>query len=117
MAKKGGYGFGIVGCGMIADFHARAVESMKGGHLACVYSRSKTNAERIAIAYNCAAYQNYRAFLAHPGLDLVTIATPSGAHLEPCVQAARAGKHIICEKPLGVAMVTMSNPGWAKNAR
>ncbi|MDJ0819853.1 MAG: Gfo/Idh/MocA family oxidoreductase [Desulfobacterales bacterium] len=104
MAKKGGYGFGIVGCGMIADFHARAVESMKGGHLACVYSRSKTNAERIANAYNCSAYQDYRAFLAHPGLDLVTIATPSGAHLEPCVQAARAGKHIICEKPLEVTL-------------
>ena len=42
--------------------------------------------------------------MAHPGLDIVAIATPSGAHLEPCVQAAKAGKHIICEKPLEVTL-------------
>ncbi len=104
MAKKGGYGIGIVGCGMIADFHARAIEAMKGGHLACVFSRSKANADRVAGAHNCASYQDYRAFLAHPGLDIVAIATPSGAHLEPCVQAAEAGKHVICEKPLEVTL-------------
>ncbi len=104
MAKKGGYGFGIVGCGMIADFHARAIEEMKGGHLACVFSRSKTNADRVANAFGCASYQDYKAFLAHPGLDIVAIATPSGAHLEPCEQAAKAGKHIICEKPLEVTL-------------
>ena len=104
MAKKGGYGFGIVGCGMIADFHARAIQDMKGGHLACVFSRSKTNADRVAKEYGCASYQNYEAFLAHPGLDIVAIATPSGAHLKPCAQAARAGKHIICEKPLEVTL-------------
>lgn len=102
MAKKGGYGFGIVGCGMIAGFHAQAIESMQGGHLACVFSRKKANADRLAKTYNCASYQDYKAFLAHPGLDIVAIATPSGAHLEPCVQAAKAGKHIICEKPLEV---------------
>ncbi len=104
MAKRGGYGFGIAGCGMIADFHARAIETMKGGHLACVYSRNKANAERVAGAFNCAAYQDYKAFLAPPGLDIVTIATPSGAHLEPCLQAARVGRHVICEKPLEVTL-------------
>ena len=56
MAKKGGYGTGIVGCGMIADFHARAIEAMKGGHLACVFSRSKANADRVAGAYNRAQW-------------------------------------------------------------
>ena len=104
MAKKGGYGFGIVGCGMIADFHAKAIEDMKGGHLACVFSRSKTNANRVAKAFGCASYQDYKSFLAHPGLDIVAIATPSGAHLEPVVQAAKAGKHIVCEKPLEVTL-------------
>ena len=104
MSKKGGYGIGIVGCGMIADFHAQAIEAMQGGHLACVFSRRKANADRVAGAYNCASYQDYKAFLAHPGLDIVAIATPSGAHLEPCVQAAEAGKHVICEKPLEVTL-------------
>ncbi len=104
MSKKGGYGFGIVGCGMIADFHARAIAAMQGGHLTGVFSRNKANADRVAETYNCASYQDYKAFLAHPGLDIVAIATPSGAHLEPCVQAAEAGKHIICEKPLEVTL-------------
>jgi UDP-N-acetyl-2-amino-2-deoxyglucuronate dehydrogenase len=104
MAKKGGYGFGIIGCGMIADFQAQAIEAMKGGHLACVFSRSKANADRVAGANHCASYQDFEAFLSHPGLDIVVIATPSGAHLEPCEQAARAGKHVICEKPLEVTL-------------
>ena len=104
MAKKGGFGFGIVGCGMVADFHAQAIAAMKGGHLACVFSRQETNARRVAKKYGCAAYTDYAAFLSHPGLDIVTIATPSGAHLEPVEKAAAAGKHIACEKPLEVTL-------------
>jgi predicted dehydrogenase len=42
-------------------------------------------------------------FLARPDLDVVCIATPSGAHLEPTLAAARAGKHIVIEKQPGVA--------------
>ena len=104
MATKGGYGFGIVGCGMVAGFHAKAIAAMKGGHLACVFSRNRKNADRIADAYGCTAYTDYQKFLSHSGLDIVTIATPSGAHLEPAQQAARAGKHVLCEKPLEVTL-------------
>ncbi len=88
MAPKGGHGFGIVGCGMVADFHAKAISAMKGGHLACVFSRKRKNAERLSEAYGAAAYTDYTQFLAHPDLDIVTIATPSGAHLEPAQKAA-----------------------------
>ena len=104
MKKNKGFGFGIVGCGMVADFHAQALSAMKGGHLACVYSRSKANANRVARKHGCAAYTNYEAFLSHPGLDIVSIATPSGTHLEPAVKAAGAGKHVVCEKPLEVTL-------------
>ena len=104
MAKKGGYGFGIVGCGMVADFHAKAIAAMQGGHLACVFSRSPENAARVAETCGCAAYTDYNEFLAHPGLDIVTIATPSGAHLEPAQKAAQAGKHVVCEKPLEITL-------------
>jgi UDP-N-acetyl-2-amino-2-deoxyglucuronate dehydrogenase len=104
MAKKGGFGFGIVGCGMVSDFHALAIEAMKGGHLECVFSRNRLNAERIAEKFDCTAYTDYPSFLAHPKLDIVTVATPSGAHLEPVEKAAKAGKHIICEKPLEITL-------------
>ena len=44
------------------------------------------------------------AMLADPAVDVVTIAPPSGAHMEPAVAAARAGKHVIVEKPLEVTL-------------
>jgi predicted dehydrogenase len=46
------------------------------------------------------AYTDFRKLLAHPGLDAVVIATPDHWHAMPCILAARAGKHIYCEKPL-----------------
>ena len=104
MAKRGGMSFGIIGCGMIADFHAKSIQAMRGGHLACVYSRNPDNAASVAKTYSCTPYSDLKEFLAHPGLDIVTIATPSGAHLEPCIAAAEAGKHVICEKPLEVTL-------------
>ena len=104
MAKNSGFGVGIVGCGMVADFHAQAIAAMRGGHLACVFSRQAANAQRLAKRYGCAAYTDYSAFLSDPNLDIVAIATPSGAHLEPVEKAARAGKHIVCEKPLEVTL-------------
>jgi predicted dehydrogenase len=104
MPKKGKFGFGIVGCGMVSKFHAMAIKEMKNGYLSCVFSRKKSNADRIAKEYNCEAYTDYQAFLKHPGLEIVTVATPSGAHLEPVEKAAKAGKHIICEKPLEVTL-------------
>jgi predicted dehydrogenase len=48
----------------------------------------------------CKAYTDFRELLAHKGLDAVVIATPDHWHMIPCVLAARAGKHIYCEKPL-----------------
>ena len=104
MVKKIGYGFGIVGCGMVSKFHAQAIDAMKGGYLTCVFSRNMANANKLAKNYNCRAYDDYNEFLDHPDLDIVTIATPSGAHLEPVARAAKAGKHIICEKPLEVTL-------------
>ena len=100
--KKSSYGFGIIGCGTIADFHARAIKALKGGRLVACFDVIPASAERVATAHGVRAYTDLRAFLADPELDVVTIATPSGAHLEPCLAAAKAGKHVICEKPLEV---------------
>jgi len=102
MTSKGTYRFGIVGIGMIADFHARAIAAMSDAQLVAVCSRSLETAREFAARHGCAAYSDYDAFLAHDDLDIVTVCTPSGAHLEPVERAAAAGKHIICEKPLEV---------------
>jgi predicted dehydrogenase len=94
--------FGIIGSGMIAKFHAKAIEAMAGSELHSVYSRNPKSAKAIADEFGCAASIDLDAFLADPELEIVTIATPSGAHLEPAIAVARAGKHVICEKPLEI---------------
>ncbi|HTL51876.1 MAG TPA: Gfo/Idh/MocA family oxidoreductase, partial [Planctomycetota bacterium] len=97
-------GFGIVGLGMIAEFHAKAIEAMTGGKLVACFSRSAEKSDKFAAAHNCAGYSDYAKFLAHPGLDAVCICTPSGAHMEPAVAAAGAGKHVVVEKPLEITL-------------
>ncbi len=94
--------FGIIGGGMIANFHAQAIQAMKGGQLGAIYARNPEKAKGLGKKYNCKAYHNLKDLLADKTIDIVTIATPSGAHLAPTIAAAKAGKHVICEKPLEV---------------
>ena len=104
MPEKKQYGFGIIGCGMISRFHAQAIAAMDNARLVCVTDRVEDAACRVANDYGCVSHADLDQFLANPDLDIVTIATPSGAHLEPVLKAAAAGKHIICEKPLEVTL-------------
>lgn len=97
-------GFGIVGCGMISKFHARAIADVRGAKLVACFNRTPAAAEKLAEEFGGQAYTDLDAFLAHPGLDVVTIGTPSGAHLEPTLAAAKAGKHVIVEKPLEITL-------------
>ena len=100
------HGFGIVGCGMIAEFHARAIAEIPDARLVAAFSRSGANGAKIAglSTGDCRVYDDLGAMLAHPGLDVVCICTPSGAHLEPSVEAAKAGKHVVVEKPLEITV-------------
>ena len=100
------HGFGIVGCGMIADFHARAIAEIPDARLVAAFSRSPANGGRVAALAvgQCRVYDDLAAMLAHPGLDVVCVCTPSGAHLDPAVTSARAGKHVVVEKPLEITV-------------
>jgi len=97
-------GFGIIGCGMIADFHAKAIADLRGAKLVACFDVYPDSADRVAEAHGCKAYHDLKQFLADPALDIVTIGTPSGAHMEPAVAAAKAGKHVIVEKPLEITL-------------
>ena len=85
------YGIGIVGLGMVADVHAKAIQAMQKGGLAACCSRNQEKAERFGQKYSCKGYSDLKKFLAHPGLDIVSICTPSGAHLDAAIEAANAG--------------------------
>lgn len=94
--------FGIIGGGMIADFHAQAILAIEGATLGGIYARRIDQARTLGEKYNCAYFDDLDALLQDPNIDIVTIATPSGAHMNPAISAANAGKHIICEKPLEI---------------
>ena len=97
-------GFGIIGCGMISAFHARAIAEVRGAKLVACYSRRRASAERFAAEHHSTPYDSLDTMLADPQVDVVSVCTPSGAHQEPAVAAARAGKHVIIEKPLEVTL-------------
>jgi predicted dehydrogenase len=90
---------------MIAGFHTRAIKDIRGAKLQAVFTSNRENGQKIAeLAGGCTIYTDYDRFLRHPGLDIVNICTPSGAHLEPAVAAAAAGKHVVVEKPLEITL-------------
>lgn len=96
------YHFGIVGTGMIAEFHAKAIQAMDNAKLIAVFNRNLSKAEAFAGRFECEACDDLEQLLANNDLDVITVCTPSGAHLEPGIAAANAGKHVIMEKPLEV---------------
>lgn len=98
------FGFGIFGCGMISHFHAKAIGDIRGAKFVACCSNRKSSAEKLANEYGARAYDSLAQMLDDPKVDIVTICTPSGAHLEPAVAAANAGKHVIVEKPLEVTL-------------
>lgn len=97
-------GFGVIGCGMIANFHAKAIAEIRGAKLAACFDMYPASADRLAAETGCTAYHALDEMLADPSVDVVTICTPSGAHMEPALLAAKAGKHVIVEKPLEVTL-------------
>ena len=96
--------FGIIGAGMIGHFHAKAITAMDGGTLHSVFDLRQEAADKLAEEYGIKAFSDMEAFLADPELEIVTVGTPSGAHLDPSLAALNAGKHVICEKPLEVTV-------------
>ncbi|NLB26605.1 MAG: Gfo/Idh/MocA family oxidoreductase [Bacteroidales bacterium] len=98
------WNFGVVGAGSIAGFHAKAVQSLSNAGLKGICGSNPDKVKNLAEKYNCKIYQSTTEMLQDPGVDIVTIATPSGAHMEPAIEAAHYGKHVICEKPLEVSL-------------
>lgn len=98
------HGFGIIGCGMIAEFHTRAILEIEDARVLGAFSRNPQNTAKIAAiaGSGCETYSNLATMLRHPEIDVVCVCTPSGAHLEPAVAAADAGKHVVVEKPLEI---------------
>jgi predicted dehydrogenase len=89
---------------MIARFHAEAIAQIPGARLVGCFNRNPDRALSFAAEQNCTAYSQLSEMLANPEIQVVTICTPSGAHLEPGLEAVQAGKHLLVEKPLEITL-------------
>ncbi len=98
------YGFAIVGCGVIASHHARAIAGVPNARLRAVADVAPDAAQRCGAEFGVDAYADLREMLRRPDIDVVAVCVPSGLHASIGIQAAEAGKHVIVEKPIDVSL-------------
>ncbi len=100
------YGIGIWGAGWVAGAHLEAYLAQPECRIAAIGSRRLESAQALAERHGltCPCFTDYEAFLAQPGLDIVSICTPHHLHPRNCILAARAGKHVYVEKPIAVTL-------------
>lgn len=98
------YGIGIVGCGNISDTHAVSVAALKSGRLVAACTRNPDRLEAFCKKHRISGFTSYSEFLNCPGLEIVSICTPTGTHLDYGKRAAEAGKHVIVEKPIEITV-------------
>jgi predicted dehydrogenase len=92
-------GFGILGAGLVAPFHAKSVLGSKGGRLIAIADTDRQRADRQAAAFGVKAYYGLPEMLGDPAVDVVNVALPNHLHHGAVMQCAAAGKHVLTEKP------------------
>jgi UDP-N-acetyl-2-amino-2-deoxyglucuronate dehydrogenase len=94
----------LVGCGRISETHFEAIRKVPGLVLTGVCDIVDERARLAGEAQNVPWFSSYAAMLDAVACDVVTICTPSGLHPEHGIMAARAGKHVVCEKPMAITL-------------
>ena len=97
-------GFGIVGAGVIAAVHAEAIAMLPDARLVAVTDVAAGAAAAFAAARGCPAEPDLGALLSRPDIEVVCVCVPTGLHAEIGIRAARAGKHLVVEKPIDVSL-------------
>ena len=91
-------GFGIIGTGNIAKFHADCIEKIDNANLLGVVSKSETRAKEVSKLYDCPVFSDIESLLKIPEVDIVCICNESRLHGATITKVAKAGKNILCEK-------------------
>ena len=98
------FGFGLIGCGLISDTHLKAIRQVEGARVVAVADAVEAVAQATAEQYGCDWHGDYREMIARDDIDIVNITAPSGLHAPIGIDCARAGKHVICTKPIDVTL-------------
>jgi predicted dehydrogenase len=95
--------WGILGTGNIADQFASDLQFVQDSELIAVGSRTQNNADAFADRFDIPRrYDSYQALVQDTDIDVVYIATPHTLHMENTLLCLQSGKHVLCEKPLGI---------------
>lgn len=95
--------FGIIGCGRIAKRHAEIIAKI--GRLSAVCDIKEERAKQFADEFKCNSYTNHNEMLKkESGIEVVSVCTPNGLHAEHSISSLRAGKHVLCEKPMAISV-------------
>jgi myo-inositol 2-dehydrogenase/D-chiro-inositol 1-dehydrogenase len=95
---------GMIGTGRIARVHANAYKTVQGGKLVACADVYYDTAKSFANDYGLDSYTDYNELLARKDINGVIIATPNGLHAEQMIAAAKAGKHVFCQKPIALTL-------------
>jgi UDP-N-acetyl-2-amino-2-deoxyglucuronate dehydrogenase len=98
-------GFAILGAGMVADYHRQAIvaNADRGARLVAVGHYNPARFAEISAEFGVPCVDQ-EDLLADPAVDVVCICTPSGQHAAQAIAAARAGKHVLVEKPMALSL-------------
>ncbi|SHI54438.1 Predicted dehydrogenase [Tangfeifania diversioriginum] len=94
------FNIAILGCGKVAHLHAKAIKNLPNANLAAVWSRTTETAQKFAEQYNTTAFVSISEMIKKASVDLAIVCTPHPFHREPTIEAAKAGAHVLVEKPL-----------------
>src|ERR1700754_4451586 len=98
--------FGLLGCGRIAKRHSDLLGNnhIEGAGLVAVCDTVPGRADKIASKFGVPAHYDIDGFLARKDVDVVAVLTPSGMHAEHVIACAKAGKHVVVEKPMSLRL-------------
>ena len=91
--------FGVIGCGLVSDFHGKAINAVAEGVLVAAADALPERAEAFVEKYGGEAMPTIESLLAREDVDVVNVLTPNATHGENAIQAMQSGKHVIVEKP------------------
>jgi len=97
-------GFGLLGAGLVAPFHARALRASSGARLVAAADVDAGRLAKFTAEFGCAGYSSVEAMLENPEVEVVNILTPNHLHYEAALACARAGRHVLVEKPPSMSL-------------
>jgi predicted dehydrogenase len=104
MSDRKDLGLGLIGCGAFGDFCLNAYSKLDGVRIAAVADVRSEVAEAFGAQFGVPAHADAAGLVAQDDVDIVHIATPPSTHHDLALLATKAGKHVLCEKPLATSL-------------